>query len=69
MGVRGLRGAMSQNAEPKRSALRSQLMRRDFNVFLQPGFWVALLLLAALYAACVAVIAMNSTYPVPSVGG
>jgi hypothetical protein len=44
-------------------------MSRDFSVLLQPGFWISVLLLTALYAAGVAVIAMNATYPVPSVAG
>lgn len=44
-------------------------MDRDLSVFLEPGFWVALGLLILLIAAGVAVIAYNSTYPVPSILG
>jgi len=41
-------------------------MQEDLNVFGQPGFWIALILLALLLVAGVAVIAANTSYPVPS---
>ena len=44
-------------------------MGNDFSVFVQLGFWISLVLLAALYAAGVAVIAASATYPVPSILG
>lgn len=44
-------------------------MGRDFSVFVQPGFWVSMLLLCVLFAAAVAVIAYSSNYAVPAVLG
>jgi len=44
-------------------------MERDFSAFLQPGFWISLGLLVLMYAAAVAVIVLNSSYPVPTVRG
>jgi len=50
------------------SSLATRLfgVTRDFSVFAQPGFWIALALLGLLFAAGVTVIASVSTYPVPA---
>jgi hypothetical protein len=55
--------------EPRRSGVRFRHMAEDFDVFLQPGFWVSLVLLFLLFAAAVAVIACSSNYAIPSILG
>lgn len=52
-----------------RHARRSRRMAEDFDVFVQPGFWISLALLFVLFAATVAVIAYSSNYAVPSILG